>query len=335
MGGTIVFYGSYNNLDERRGANLSRSPEATSRAGLAYAVAAYGLWGGMPLYFRAIARVPPVELLVHRIVWSVAFLAALLTLLRGWPAVVACWRDRRTLRLLACSTVLIATNWFLFIYGVATGQVVQNSLGYFINPLLNIVLGVVLFHERLRAAQWLGLGLATGGLVYLMAAQGEVPWIALLLAASFAAYGVIRKVAPVDALAGLMVETTFLLPVGLLFLGVWAARGELSLAVHGWHIDALLYASGAVTAVPLLCFGAAARRLPLSTLGFVQYLAPTLQFLLAVLHLGEPFRPAQQVSFGLIWLALAVVTVDGLWARRGASKAELSPGETAPLESGR
>jgi chloramphenicol-sensitive protein RarD len=178
---------------------VNRSTRHNERAGLLFGVAAYGLWGLMPLYFRAVRDVAPLELLAHRVVWSVAFMAGLLTLLGRWPAVRTCLADRQTRWLLAASTVLIAANWFVFIYGVSTGQVVQNSLGYFINPLLNIVLGVLLFRERLRPAQWLGLGLATGGLVYLVVARGEVPWLALFLATSFAGYGVLRKVAPVDA----------------------------------------------------------------------------------------------------------------------------------------
>lgn len=285
--------------------------------GLIYGLAAYGLWGMMPLYFRVVKSVAPLELLAHRVVWSVLLLAVLITALGRWSELRDCLGHARTRWMLLASTLLIAVNWYVFIYGVAIGRVVQNSLGYFINPLLNIVLGVCLFRECLRPAQWLALGLAAAGLAYLICALGELPWIALSLAFSFAGYGVIRKVAPVESLVGLAVETLFLAPVALVGLAVGAAQGRLALGSLGPALDAAVVASGVVTAVPLLCFGAAARRLPLSVLGFLQYLAPTLQFLLAVFAFGEPFRPEQRIAFPLIWSALLVVTVDGLLARRG------------------
>jgi chloramphenicol-sensitive protein RarD len=287
-----------------------------SRSGLAYGFAAYGLWGLMPLYFRAVASVRPIELLAHRIVWSVLLLAGAMTLFRRWGDFRTCLAVPRTRWLLLASTLLIAVNWYVFIYGVEQHQIVQNSLGYFINPLLNILLGVLLFHERLRRIQWVALVLAIAGLVYLMAAVGELPWIAFTLACSFALYGLIRKVAPVDGLVGLTIETLFLLPASCAFLVWWAGRDDSAFGRVSWQIDSLLVASGAVTAVPLMCFAQAARRVRLSTLAFLQYLAPSLQFLLAVLVLGEPFLPAQQVSFGLIWLALLLVSIDSLAARR-------------------
>jgi chloramphenicol-sensitive protein RarD len=293
-------------------------PGAGRCGGLIFALAAYGLWGVMPLYFRAVANVRPIEVLAHRVVWSVLFLAGLLTVLGAWPAVRASLANPRTRRVLVASTLLIASNWFVFICGVSTGQVVQASLGYYINPLLNVLLGVLLFRERLRRAQWLGLALAAAGLVYLVVAQGEWPWLALFLAGSFAAYGALRKVARVDAVVGLSIETLLLLPAALGMMAYWNWEGRLGLGALGTGTDLLLLAAGVVTAVPLLCFGAAARRLPLSTLGFVQYLSPTLSFLLAVLYLGEPFRPAQQVCFGLIWSALLLVSLDGLLLRAPA-----------------
>ncbi|MFO0880621.1 MAG: EamA family transporter RarD [Gemmataceae bacterium] len=306
----------------------NRSAPPPGQAGFLYGIAAYGLWGMMPLYFRAVAGVHPLELLAHRILWSVAFLGLILTLLGRLVDLVQVFKRPRLCALLLGSTLLIALNWFVFIYGVWIGQVVQNSLGYFINPLFNIVLGMLLFRERLHPAQWMALGLATVGLLYLIAARGEFPWIAFTLATSFAAYGVIRKVAPVDALLGLTVETLFLFPVALVMLLLWGYQGVLAFGAHSQTVDVLLVASGVVTAVPLLCFGAAARRLPLTTLGFLQYLAPTLQFLLAVFYLGEPFRIEQQISFSCIWLALVLVTIDGLLRRRrriALADAEPSP----------
>jgi chloramphenicol-sensitive protein RarD len=289
----------------------------------------------MPLYFYTVGGVRPIELVTHRILWSVLFLAALLTVLGRWPTVWACLRVPRTRWLLVASTLLIGANWFVFIYGVASGQMVQNSLGYFINPLLSILLGVLVFGERLGKAQWLALGLAAVGLVYLVVALGELPWIAFFLAGSFALYGLIRKIAPVDPLAGLTVETLFLLPAAVPLLIWWLMQDQAAFGALGWQTDALLLVAGVVTAVPLLCFGAASRRLKLSTLGFMQYLAPSIQLILAVLVFGESFRPAQQVAFGLIWSALVLVSLgSALKSRTGARRAHPLPAQlirVAPL----
>jgi chloramphenicol-sensitive protein RarD len=314
---------------------MNHSLPADSRGGLLFALAAYGLWGLMPFYFHAVGGVRPIELVSHRIIWSVLFLAGLLTVLGRWSAVWACLRAPRTRWLLVGSTLLIAANWFVFIYGVTSGQMVQNSLGYFINPLLSILLGVFFFGERLGKAQWLALGLAAAGLVYLVGALGEVPWIAFFLAGSFALYGLIRKIAPVDPLTGLMVETLFLLPAAVGLLVWWLKQDQAAFGASGRQLDALLLASGVVTAVPLLCFGAASRRLRLSTLGFMQYLAPSLQLLLAVLVFGESFRPAQQVSFALIWSALVLLSLHSvLKSRTGARSVRPLPAQpirSAPL----
>jgi chloramphenicol-sensitive protein RarD len=296
-----------------------------SPAGLIYGLAAYGLWGVMPLYFRVVKKVDPLELLTHRVVWSVLLLAGLMTALRRWPEVRVVLRNPITCGLLAASTVFIAVNWYVFIVGVSTGRVVQNSLGYFINPLFSILLGVVVFRERLRVAQWGALALASAGLVYLVVAVGEVPWIALALATSFSLYGLVRKVAPVESLVGLTVETMFLAPFAVAALGFWASRGTLMLGTMGGPTDAAVVASGVVTAVPLLCFGAAARRLPLSTMGFLQYLAPTLQFLFALYVFGERFGEEQRVGFSLIWSALVIVTADAILARRSGARGGPSP----------
>jgi chloramphenicol-sensitive protein RarD len=306
---------------------VGRTEQVDSVSGLIYGVGAYVLWGLMPLYFGAVKTVQPVELLAHRIVWSVVLLAVVLTLFRRWNGLCATFADRRTCALLLASSLMLAINWFVYIYGVATKQIVQCSLGYFINPLLNVLLGVVFFRERLRPIRWLALLLAAGGVVYLMIALGEVPWIAFTVACSFATYGLIRKVAPVDALVGLMAETLFLLPVSVAFLAWWMQRSDSAFGRQSGQIDALLVASGIVTTAPLLCFGAAARRLRLSTLGFVQYLAPSLQFLLAVLYFAEPFRREQQISFGLIWAALLLASVgrgkkDGALTREGSAAGE-------------
>lgn len=292
-----------------------------ARGGLWYGLAAYGLWGVMPLYFRAVADISPTELLAHRIVWSAAFLAVVVSVARQWPALAAALRRRRTRGLLAVSTALIGANWYLFIYGVASGRVVETSLGYFINPLVNVVLGVAVFGERLRPAQAAAVALATAGVAYLIVAQGEPPWLGLTLAVSFALYALVRKVAPVEALAGLTAETLLLLPAAAAALGAWLWLGTAGFAQHGPVIDLLLLSSGLVTAVPLLFFNVAARRLPLATLGLLQYLTPTMQFLMAVLLFGEGFGPARQVSFALIWAGLALVTAEAAW-RRGRQAAQ-------------
>jgi chloramphenicol-sensitive protein RarD len=287
-----------------------------SRAGLLYGLAAYGLWGVLPLYFAALTAVRPLELLAHRITWSVLFLAFLLTGWRRWPELVRALSQPGTRRLLLITTGLIGVNWFVFIYAVWSKQTVQSSLGYFINPLFSIVLGVVVFRERLRPAQWGALLLAAGGLIFLVVALGTLPWIALVLAGSFGLYGLFRKLAPVDGVIGLSVETLLLLPLSSGYLVFLSARGEQALGRLGWEVGVLLLLSGAVTAVPLICFGQAARRLRLSVLGFLQYLAPSLQLILAVTVLGETFLPQQKVAFACIWAALAVVTLDALWAQR-------------------
>jgi chloramphenicol-sensitive protein RarD len=287
-----------------------RQPQqADSAAGLIYGTGAYIFWGLMPIYFRAVRAVQPVELLAQRIVWSVLLLAVALTVLRRWGALLTALAVRRTRYLLLGSTLLLAVNWFVYIYGVSTERIVQCSLGYFINPLLNVLLGTLFFHERLSRTRWLSLVLAGAAVVYLVAVIGEIPWIAFTLACSFAAYGLIRKVVPADALVGLTIETLFLLPPSVAFLAWWMQRPDSAFGRMGPQLDILLVASGVVTTVPLLWFGAAARRLRLSTLGFLQYLAPSLQLLLAVLVYDEPFRREQQISFGLIWTALVLASL--------------------------
>jgi chloramphenicol-sensitive protein RarD len=302
------------------------------RKGLAYGVAAYGLWGVMAVYFRAIAAVPPLQVLAHRIVWSAVLLAGLITYFGRWRQVYSCLVEPRPRWLLLASTLFLAVNWYVFLHGVSTEQIVQTSLGYFINPLLNVLIGVVVFRERLGALTWLALLLACGGVAYLIARGGGVPWIAFTVAGSFACYGLIRKVAPVETLLGLSVETFVLtLPsAGVLLWEMGSGRG--ALGKLGWDVDVLLLLSGVATTGPLFCFGQAARKLPMTTLGFLQYLAPTLQLLTAVLLFGEDFGRTRQVSFGLIWSALALVTLDSLWrARRAVSQPQAPP----PHDSGR
>ncbi|MGL4551923.1 MAG: EamA family transporter RarD [Gemmataceae bacterium] len=292
---------------------------ARHRAGLMYGLAAHACWGLMPLYFRAMNQVKPLEFLCHRIVWSAVLLAGLLWLVRKWRDVSRALRDPASARLLAASTALIALNWYVFLYGIESGQAVQTSLGYYTNPIFNVLLGVAFLGERLRPGKWLALGLAAAGLLYLMAASGRVPWIALTVASSFAFYGLARKLAAVDGLVGLGVETLLLAPLSAGYVLWRMAAGEAAFLRHGPAYDALIVLSGPATVVPLLCFVLAARRLPLTTLGFLQYVGPTMQLLTAILVFGEDFNRDRWIGFGLIWSALALVTLDSLVARRPAA----------------
>lgn len=275
-----------------------------SWAGAACAVGAFGLWGGFPLYFKAVAHIPPAEVLSHRVLWSVVFVALLLGLLRQWPAVAAALRDRRTLLRLLVSAVLIALNWLVFIWAVANDRVLEGSLGYFITPLVSVLLGRLVLGEALTRLQWLAVVLAAAGVGWMLAGVGRLPWVALALAATFGSYGLARKLTPVAAAPGLFVETLLLAPLAagfLLWLGDEGAFGHVSRASDG-----LLAAAGLVTAVPLILFAQAARRLRLASVGLFQYITPTGHLLLAVFVFGETFTPDHAITFACIWLALAL-----------------------------
>ncbi len=293
---------------------MNRINKHGSHYGILYGIAAYGSWGIIPLYFKTVASVPPVEVLAHRAVWSFILLAVLVATLRRWKEL---WRElhsRKLLLMLTMSTLFIAANWLTFIYAVTTGRVLQASLGYFINPLVNVLLGVLFLRERLRLRQTLSISLALVGVLVLTAIAGGVPWIALALAFTFALYALMRKLVPVDGLMSLTVETLVMAPLALAYLGHLAAAT--SHEAPGFRTLGLLMLSGPITTVPLLFFGAAARRLRLSTMGILQYLSPTLQFLLAVLAFGEPFSSAQLLSFACIWTAIAIYATDSLRVAR-------------------
>ena len=282
--------------------------------GIWYGVAAYGIWGTFPLYWRLLRHVAPLHVLGQRIVWSFLLLAAILLLVRSQRQTLPTVRPR-VVALYAIAAALIALNWYLFIYAVAVDRVLETSLGYFITPLVNVVLGVAVFGERLRPAQWLAVALAAAGVVYLTYAYGTLPWVALGLAASFGGYGLVKKTAPLGPMHGLTLET------GVLFLpavaGVIATRSD-----DGWLLGhdlgtyALMVGGGFITTLPLLLFAAAVRRVPLSVVGLLQYISPSIQFLLGVFVLHEPFSSAQLVGFGLVWSALVVFSAHGLVARR-------------------
>ena len=281
-------------------------------AGLLYATLAFGLWGVFPLYFRVVASVAPLEVVLHRSAWSLVFMWILLTALRRWAWLPALLKQPRQLALLVVSAWLLACNWFVYVYAVHEHEVVEASLGYFINPLLNVVLGVVVLRERLRSVQWVAVALAALGVLWLTWLIGRPPWIALLLAGSFGIYGLIRKIAMLGALEGLMVESLVLAPVVLPWLTWYSLRGGGAFSTEHWNgvTSFWLVLAGPLTALPLLAFAAAARRLKLATLGLVQYLGPSIQLALGVWVFHEPFDPGRLVGFAVIWMALAVYSAD-------------------------
>lgn len=289
-----------------------RSP--ADSAGLPIGLGAYLWWGLLPLYFPLLQPAGAVEIVAHRVVWSLAFCALLLTVGRQWHALVTVLRARRTLALLAAAGVLIAVNWLAFVVGVLTDRVVDASLGYFVTPLVTVALAVLVLREHLRPVQWCALALGTAAVVVIALGYGQVPWIALVLAASFGLYGLVKNRAgrSVGAVPGLTTETLVLAPFALGYLAWLQADGSGHLVSSGaWHTIALA-SSGVVTAVPLLLFGAAARRLPLSVVGMLQYVTPIMQFVLAVVVLDEHMPAARWWGFALVWAALAVLVVDGL-----------------------
>ena len=291
-----------------------------ARSGLLLGLSAYLLWGFLPLYFKAIHQVGSVEIVSHRIVWSLFFLGLLAALWKKWPAIRTALATPRLVMTLALTATLIGINWLIYIYAVVSGHVLEGSLGYYLNPLVNVLLGVVLLKERLSRFQKVAVGLAALGVAILAAGAGSALWISLSLAASFAFYGYLRKVAPVDSLEGLSIETILLCPIALGWI-LWLQQTGEGSFLRDSTTDLLLVLGGVVTAIPLLLFTAAARRLPYSTLGFLQYVAPSIQFLLAVLVFGEPLTTAHIVCFGLIWTALAIFIVEGVRGGRAAARA--------------
>ncbi len=290
------------------------------REGLVYGLGAYGLWGLVPLYFVTIAHVSPMEILAHRVVWSLVFLALVVTVARRWPEILRVVQTPSLRKQLTFSALFIACNWFVYIYAATSKQVLQTSLGYFINPLFSVVLGLLVFREKLSKLQWAAVGMAAVSVGVLLLTVGRLPWIALTLAFSFGMYGLVRKQVPVDGLTGLMVETLVLAPVALGYLIYCHLTGILALGNRGITSDGLLLLAGVVTSLPLLCFGQAARRLPLSALGFLQYLSPSIQFVLAILVLGESATPETYATFGCIWVGLALFSLDSLRRYQGARR---------------
>lgn len=280
------------------------------RTGVIQAALAYACWGLFPLYFKALETVPPAEMLAHRVAWSLVFLAAVLATLGRWGWLAPALRDRRVLRSFAASAALIAVNWFVYIWAVVHGRVVEASLGYFINPLVNVLVGALVLHERLRRAQWAGVALAAVGVAWIGWDAGALPWIALLLAGSFSCYGLLRKTAPLGALEGLAIETLLIAPFAVALLAWLALQDRSAFVQAAVGTQWLIAAAGPLTAIPLLLFAAGARRIPFSLLGLLQYIGPTLQLAVGVLLFGEPFGPGRAAGFALIWLALALYSAE-------------------------
>lgn len=284
--------------------------------GILYGIGAYLLWGFFPIYFKLLKIAPPLQILGHRIIWSFLFLLFIILVTRQFKALRNAAASTRTILIYTAAAIFLSINWLTYIYAVNTDQVVESSLGYFINPLVSVLFGVLFLRERLRNIQWLAVGIATLGVGYLTWNYGRLPWIALLLAVTFGLYGLIKKTAPLGALYGLTLETGVLLVPALAFLAWTGYQGESAFGSAGVGFDLLLAALGVITAVPLLMFGAAARQIPLTMVGLLQYIAPTCQFLLGVLVYQESFSSSRLVGFLIIWTALALFWIEGYFHHR-------------------
>ncbi len=296
-------------------APVSSNQRRQTLLGAAYATAAFGAWGLFPIYFKALKHVPPLEVLCHRIMWSALFTLVCVAITGQFRSVIRCVQDRRVLLPLCASTILIATNWLLFIQAVASNRVMEASLGYFLNPLANVLLGSVFLRERMSPMRKVAVALAAAGVLVSTLAYGSVPWLALALAASFSVYGLLRKTTAASGITGLFVETALLWPLAATYLLHAHVKSESVFGGPSQTLSLLLLAAGPITAIPLIMFANATKRLPLSAVGFFQYLSPTGQFLLAVLVFGEPFTREHVFTFAFIWMGVAVFLFD-LWTRR-------------------
>jgi chloramphenicol-sensitive protein RarD len=286
-----------------------------SRRGLLLGIAAYTMWGAFPLYWPLLEPAGAPEILAHRVLWSCLVMGVLVVLLRRRAAFVAILRDRRRALLLSAAAGVITLNWLTYIWAVNNGRVVESSLGYFINPLVSVLMGIVVLGERLRREQWLAVGIAAVAVGVLTVDYGRLPWVSLLLACSFGTYGLAKKLADVGAVESLSFETLLIAPVAVAYLTRLDAQGSLAFGAHGVGHALLLTSTGVVTAVPLICFGAAATRIPLVSLGLLQYLAPVFQFAIGVLWFAEPMPTGRWVGFVLVWMALALFTTEA-WRHR-------------------
>lgn len=280
--------------------------------GMLYAIGAYTLWGFFPIYWKMLQDVPASEILGHRMVWSFLFVTAVLTFQRRWDWLKPVLKNRRVLALSVLTGFMLAVNWLVFLWAVNNGFIVESSLGYFINPLVSVVMGVLFLRERLRPVQWTAVAIAAAGVIYLTIGYGSPPWIALTLAGSFALYGLLRKTGALNSIQGLTMETAAMFPFAILYLLYLAVNQQDHFMQGGTLTTLLLALGGAVTAVPLILFAAGARRIPLSMVGILQYIAPTLQFLIGVFVYHEPFTTERLIGFSIIWFALFIYTVEGM-----------------------
>lgn len=288
------------------------------KQGVILGICTYAFWGLFPIYWKALDSLPSLEILGHRIVWSIVWLALLITIVRGWPRVMKAVRNRALLSSLALASLLLSINWFVYIWAVNNDFVIETSLGYFINPLISVMLGVVFLGERLRPAQIAAVLLAASGVLYLTFVYGQPPWISLTLAISFAFYGLIKKQTGLPAAEGLFIETFLVFGFAFAYLIALEVNGRAAFGHASLGTNLLLIFAGVATALPLVTFAAAAKRIPLSMIGFLQYIAPSIQFFLGIFLYHEPFSQTRLIGFCLIWSALAVFTVDGLTGSRGA-----------------
>ncbi|PWC11763.1 EamA family transporter RarD [Brenneria roseae subsp. americana] len=296
-----------------------------TRKGIFFALGAYFIWGIAPVYFKLLEHVPPDEILTHRIIWSFFFMLILLTISRKWRQVRYACRNVKHLLLLALTAVLIGGNWLLYIWAVNNHHMLEASLGYFINPLVNVMLGMLFLGERFRRLQWIAVLLAVAGVLVQLWTFGSLPVIALGLAFSFALYGLLRKKIGIDGQTGMLIETLWLLPMAVVYLFFIADSPSSHMTANPWSLNLLLIAAGIITTVPLLFFTAAAMRLRLSTLGFFQYLGPTMMFLLAVIFYGETMGNDKLITFAFIWSALALFILDAIYTQRKRRRVQVTP----------
>lgn len=285
--------------------------ENQTRAGVLFAIAAYSMWGFAPMYFKLLEFMPAMEILVHRIVWSAVVLVVLIALRYQWPKVKLALASRKVMLTLLVAGILLGANWLLFIWAVNNDHLLEASLGYYINPLFNILFGRIFLAERLRPMQKFAVLLAISGVAIAVIGLGYLPWVALVLAISFSLYGLLRKKVAVDSLPGLFIETMMMLPLAVVYW-VMLAGASSNMFTNGFDINVLLILAGVVTTAPLLCFTAAARRIQYSTLGFFQYIGPSIMFVLAVFFYNEPLDPARLLTFGFVWTALVIFCWDSL-----------------------
>jgi len=284
--------------------------------GILAAVGAYLLWGLLPVYWKLLQEVAATEILAHRMLWSFVFMMGLMAWHRNWGWLKTAVTQPRTLLLFVTSATLLGVNWLTYIWATNNGYIVDASLGYFINPLVNVLLGVIFLRERPRRGQWLAIGVAIVGVVYLALSYGVVLWISLTLAFTFAIYGLLRKTATLNSREGLTLETAVFFLPALVYLLLLERSGTAALGHISWSISSLLIFTGAATSIPLLLFASGARQVTLTTLGILQYIAPSLQFLIGVVIYDEPFTLARLIGFAIIWLALAIYSGETIWRRR-------------------